>query len=121
MATDIPISTTLFHWQTQSGTREDSPTGRRYREHAHRGSHFLLFFQRRKQDNCRVTAPYTYLDPAIFVNHQGELPMSITWRLNHAMPAELLKETKVSAGDETPGTKANSVSDTLLQRRHPLP
>ena len=48
---DYPISPTLFHWQSQSGTREDSPTGRRNREHAQRGSHVLLFVRRRKQDD----------------------------------------------------------------------
>jgi len=32
------------------------------------------------------------------VTHQGERPMSITWRLRHAMPAELFEEMKVAAG-----------------------
>ena len=95
---DYPISPILFHWQTQSNTREDSPTGRRYREHAQRGSHILLFVRRRKQDDRRVTAPYTFLGPATYVTHKGERPMSITWRLHHPMPAELFEEMKVAAG-----------------------
>ena len=98
MYDDYPISPTLFHWQSQSNTREDSPTGRRYREHAQRGSHILLFVRRRKQDDRRVTAPYTFLGPATYVTHKGERPMSITWRLHHPMPAELFEEMKVAAG-----------------------
>jgi hypothetical protein len=98
MYDDYPISPTLFHWQSQSGTREDSPTGRRYREHAQRGSHILLFVRRRKQDERRVTSPYTFLGPGTDVTHQGERPMSITWRLHHPIPAELFEEMKVAAG-----------------------
>jgi len=98
MYDDYPISPTLFHWQSQSTTREDSPTGRRYREHAQRGSHILLFVRRRKQDERRITAPYTFLGPATYESHHGERPMSITWRLRHPMPAELFEEMKVAAG-----------------------
>jgi superfamily II DNA or RNA helicase/HKD family nuclease len=98
MYDDYPISPTLFHWQSQSTTREDSPTGRRYREHAHRGSHILLFVRRRKQDERRITDAYTFLGPATYESHHGERPMSITWRLHHPMPAELFEEMKVAAG-----------------------
>jgi superfamily II DNA or RNA helicase/HKD family nuclease len=98
MYDDYPISPTLFHWQSQSTTREDSPTGRRYREHAQRGSHILFFVRRRKQDERRITAPYTFLGPATYESHRGERPMSITWRLRHPMPAELFEEMKVAAG-----------------------
>ena len=94
----ITHSEDLIAWQPRNHTREDLPTGRRYREHAQRGSHILLFVRRRKQDDRRVTTPYTFLGPAIYVTHQGERPMSITWRLHHPMPAELFEEMKVAAG-----------------------
>jgi len=98
MYNDYPISPTLFHWQSQSNTREDSPTGRRYRDHAQRGSHILLFVRRRKQDERRITAPYTFLGPATYESHRGERPMSITWRLRQSMPVKLFEEMKVAAG-----------------------
>jgi hypothetical protein len=82
----------------QNYTREDSPTGRRYREHAQRGSHILLFVRRRKLDDRRVTTPYTFLGPTTYVTHQGERPMSFAWRLSHPMPTELFEEMKVAAG-----------------------
>jgi hypothetical protein len=40
---DYAISRDLIHWESQSVTRADSETGRRYQEHAGRGSHILLF------------------------------------------------------------------------------
>ncbi|MBP3866265.1 MAG: DUF3427 domain-containing protein, partial [Eggerthellaceae bacterium] len=43
MYNDYSISDTLFHWQSQSTTSADSPTGQRYIHHAERGSRILLF------------------------------------------------------------------------------
>jgi hypothetical protein len=45
-----------------------------------------------------AAAPCTFLGPAIYVTHQGERPMTITWRLYHPVPAELFEEMKVAAG-----------------------
>jgi len=98
MYNDYPISQTLFHWQSQNRTREESETGQRYIHHAKRGSQVLFFVRRRHKDSRGETAPYTFLGPATYVTHQGERPMSITWRLHHPMPAELFEEMKVAAG-----------------------
>lgn len=98
MYDDYPISPTLFHWQSQSATREQGSTGRRYRHHARLGSHVLLFVRRRRQDDRGETNPYTFLGPATYVSHQGERPMSIIWSLHRPMPAELFEEMKVAAG-----------------------
>ena len=98
MYKDYPISPTLFHWQSQSGTREASPTGQRYIHHAQRGSLVLLFVRRRNEDPRHETVPYTFLGPATYVAHHGERPMSITWRLHTPMPPELFEDTKVAAG-----------------------
>ena len=40
---DYAISPLLFHWQSQSGTTQASPTGQRYIHHRKRGGHVLLF------------------------------------------------------------------------------
>ncbi len=98
MYDDYPISQNLFHWQSQNRTREESETGQRYIHHAERDSQILLFVRRRHKDSRGETAPYTFLGPANYVTHRGERPMSITWRLHHAMPAELFEEMKVAAG-----------------------
>jgi len=98
MYRDYPISQTLFHWQSQNRTRADSTTGQRYIYHEERGSQVLLFVRQRHKDSRGETAPYTFLGPAVYVTHQGERPMSITWKMHHPMPAELFEEMKVAAG-----------------------
>jgi hypothetical protein len=95
---DYPISPTEFHWESQSVTRADSPTGRRYVNHEREGSHVLLFVRQRKKDGRGETMPYRFLGPVSYVRHEGERPMRIVWRLRHAMPAELFQEAKVVAG-----------------------
>ena len=43
MYEDYSINDELFHWQSQSTTGEDSPTGKRYRNHVKEGSRVVLF------------------------------------------------------------------------------
>ena len=81
---DHAISRELIHWESQSRTREDSETGRRYRGHAATGWGILLFAQHRKSDGA-----YYFLGPATYVRHEGEMPMAVTWRLRHALPGDL--------------------------------
>ncbi|WP_370614442.1 DUF3427 domain-containing protein [Mumia qirimensis] len=65
------------------------PTGRRYREHAERGSHVVLFVRDVQEDDFGTGAPYTCLGQVDYVEHTGERPMAITWRLRCPMPADL--------------------------------
>ena len=100
MYEDYSISEELFHWQSQSTTSADSPTGQRYIHHAERGSRVLLFVREFKQDRVLgAAAPYTYLRCARYVRHEGSRPMSITWNLARPIPAKYLKKTnKLVAG-----------------------
>jgi superfamily II DNA or RNA helicase/HKD family nuclease len=94
---DYAISPTEFHWESQSGTSQQSPTGQRYIRHRERAGHILLFVrQRRKQDGR--TVPYTFLGPCDHVSHKGDRPVAFVWRLRRAMPAGLFREAKVAAG-----------------------
>ena len=80
MYNDYSINESLFHWQSQSTTAENSPTGQRYIHHKERGSKVLLFVREFKSD--RVTGgaeAYTYLGTANYVKHTGSRPMNITW------------------------------------------
>ena len=43
MYNDYSINESLFHWQSQSTTVDNSPTGQRYIHHKERGSKVLLF------------------------------------------------------------------------------
>ena len=63
-----------------------------------RGNRILLFVRKTKNDSRGQTAAYTFLGSATYINHEGERPMSITWQLDHPMPAELFDEMKTAAG-----------------------
>lgn len=94
MYNDYSINESLFHWQSQSTTAEDSPTGQRYIHHVEWGSKVLLFVREFKSD--RVTGgaeAYTYLGTASYVKHEGSRPMNITWHLDRPIPARFLKKT----------------------------
>ena len=94
MYNDYSINESLFHWQSQSTTADNSPTGQRYIHHKERGSKVLLFVREFKSD--RVTGgaeAYTYLGTANYVKHQGSRPMNITWNLDRPIPAKFLKKT----------------------------
>lgn len=81
---DYAISSRLIHWESQSTTRADSPTGLRYRRHLERGSHVFLFARLRATDRA-----FWFLGPASYVSHIGERPMAVTWRLQHPLPGDL--------------------------------
>lgn len=89
MYRDFALSPELFHWESQSTTSAASPTGQRYINHREVGSHILLFVRETKKSVFGDGAPYVFLGPADYVSHEGERPMSITWRLRRAMPAEV--------------------------------
>ena len=77
---DYAISSTLFHWQSQSRTKSDSMVGLRYQNHMRLGVRILLFVQ------GSIGGPYVFLGDAQYVSHYGEKPMNITWQLKNALP-----------------------------------
>ena len=81
---DYAISRDLIHWESQSVTRADSETGRRYQEHARRGSHVLLFARLNTDERA-----FHFLGPATYVRHESEQPMAITWKLEYRLPGDL--------------------------------
>lgn len=94
MYRDYPISPTLFHWESQSTTSTDSPTGRRYLN----GASTVLLFVREQEKDEFGTSPYLFLGPANYVSHSGDRPIAITWQLVHAMPTDFFNSAKVAAG-----------------------
>lgn len=81
---DYAISRTLMHWESQSLTRADSPTGLRYRSHERDGRSIMLFTRLRADDRA-----FWFLGPATYRGHVGEKPMAITWELTHPLPGDL--------------------------------
>ncbi len=94
MYNDYSINEELFHWQSQSTTAENSPTGQRYIYHRAQDSRVLLFVREFKTDRISGgAAAYTYLGTASYVCHEGSRPMNITWKLGRPIPAKFLKKT----------------------------
>ncbi len=91
MYQDYAINDVLFHWQSQSTTPSDSPTGQRYIHHRQMGHRIALFVREYKTDGSG-TLPYTYLGTADYVTHTGSRPMNITWRLRRPIPARILNK-----------------------------
>lgn len=83
---DYAISRQLIHWESQSGLRADTPTGRRYQQHASLGHQILLFARLSADDRA-----FHFLGPATYVEHRGEMPMAITWRLRFPLPGDLFQ------------------------------
>jgi hypothetical protein len=78
---DFALSPTRFHWQSQSTTSENSPTGQRYVRQHENGATFLLFVRPKRTD------PFMFLGPLRYVSHSGSRPMSIYWDLEYPLPA----------------------------------
>lgn len=92
MYEDYSINEWMFHWQSQSTTSSESPTGQRYINNRKNGTKILLFVREFKSD-ISGAAPYTFLGLADYLKHDGSRPMSITWKLHCPIPAKFLKKT----------------------------
>lgn len=92
MYDDYSIDETLFHWQSQSNTSDDSTVGKRYIFHKNRGIKVLLFVREHRKDIFGVE-PYTFLGTADYLQHEGSKPMSVIWRLHKPIPAKFLKKS----------------------------
>ena len=96
MYRDYAISPELFHWESQNATSTTSGAGRRYLEQAGRQTHVVLFVREAPTDDLGAdTVPC--LGQATYVEHRGERPIAITWRLDRPMPAETFRVAGVMA------------------------
>ncbi len=84
---DYAINRELFHWESQSTTSAESPTGQRYIAHRANGTGVALFVRNGKKDANGHTAPYVCLGLVDYVSHTGSRPIAITWKLRTPMPA----------------------------------
>lgn len=88
---DYAINERLFHWQTQNKSSSNTEVGQRYINHRKMGTQIALFVREYKTQNG-YPSPYVFLGTADYVRHEGEKPMSITWKLHHEMPSYMVQE-----------------------------
>lgn len=91
---DYPISRTKLHWESQSTISQSSKTGRNYLNFKERG-YTVLFFVRIDKRQDGETCPFIFLGTAKdLLNYEGERPISMTWELEHPLPAELFEAAR---------------------------
>ena len=91
---DYPLAADLFHWESQNTAHRDTAAGRRYLA----GDSRVLLFVRESLKDDLGSAPYLCLGEATLVEHRGERPIAITWRLHRPMPPEVLQHGSVISG-----------------------
>ena len=89
---DYSISETLFHWQSQSTTSDNSSTGQRYINNQKLGTK-ILFFVRENKSSGGAAMPYTFLGLADYIKHDGSRPMNVVFKLHRPIPAKFMKKT----------------------------
>lgn len=97
MYRDYPISSKRLHWESQSNTSQDTPTGQNYIHHVELG-YTILFFARVRKTNGKLTSCFTFLGDGKFLNAKGNRPIAIEWELTHPMPAGFFHEAKLVSG-----------------------
>lgn len=78
---DRAVSRDLFHWKSQSQTREDSETGMRYQSIGIGQNRGILFVRENERH------PFLFVGEVCYLKHEGSRPMGIDWKLNVPMPA----------------------------------
>jgi hypothetical protein len=97
MYRDYALSPELFHWESQNATSTTSAAGKRYLGHQAMGSRVALFVRETPTDELGA-APFLCLGQASYVEHRGERPIAITWKLARPMPGETFRAASVVAG-----------------------
>jgi len=93
---DYAISDNLFHWESQSTTRVNSPTGQRYINQKPGGTNVALFIRRANVTSDGRTSAYFFAGLADYASHKGERPIAITWKLRHALPGDVFGEFRAA-------------------------
>ena len=92
---DYAINEKLFHWQSQSKTSVESPTGERYINHLKTGNKIALFVREYKLKEG-LTSPFTYLGTCVYRSHSGSKPISFIWELYEEIPASMINKANKS-------------------------
>jgi len=90
MYEDYAIDRRHIHWQSPN---DMSPTTRAGKVHIGDGSSAvpLIFIRVKRQEKGRPRPAYYFLGAAKCLEHRGERPISITWRLATELPAALFE------------------------------
>lgn len=85
------ISRREFEWQSQNRTRQQSALGQQIRQHREKGTAIHLFVRRMAKVRGQ-TQEFYYAGNLDFLEWEGEMPITVRWRLSHQMPERLWEE-----------------------------
>ena len=88
---DYALSAELIHWESQSTTSLSSITGKRYISQAKDGTNVALFARLVNSERS-----FIYLGLADYVQHRGERPIAITWKLRKPLPGDIYAQFAVA-------------------------
>jgi superfamily II DNA or RNA helicase len=91
---DYFISPDQLHWESQSTTTRQSPTGQRLIQGL--GRH--VFFVREDKAEGGRTAPFMCLGFGQVVSFEGEKPIQLVWKLDHVIPDHVYVRYRAAAG-----------------------
>ncbi|WP_052137005.1 DUF3427 domain-containing protein [Arthrobacter sp. PAMC 25486] len=97
MYKDYALSPDIFHWESQNATSPSSPVGKRYLDPRGHDSQVLIFTRDTADDETGLTMPYTSLGQVDYIQHKGEKPIAITWKLHRPMPADVYADAAAVA------------------------
>ena len=93
MYDDYALSETLFHWQSQNGTRNDLGKGLTYINHKKDNKNILLFVREKAKNEFNNRNGYVFIGKGDLKKHYGSKPMNIEWELQEPIPAYLWTES----------------------------
>ena len=92
-------SPTVFHWQSQNRTKQDSKHGQAIRHHDEKGIDVHLFVRPQSTEGGKA-APFVYCGQLDFMEWEGEQPISVRWRLRTPVPENWWRAFRVYGIDE---------------------
>ncbi|MGS2721008.1 DUF3427 domain-containing protein [Paraglaciecola aestuariivivens] len=82
---DYFVDQTTFHWQSQAKTKSESAKGKALQQ----DQNVYLFVRKHKLSGGKAS-PFYFLGKLDYKNHIGEMPMSVTWKLQTPLPPVLM-------------------------------
>ena len=92
MYRDYAINRELVHWESQSFITDRSATAQRYFNHRERGTSVLLFARETKDQRA-----FMCLGLGQHVEHRGERPVAVVWRLDTPLTEAFFLEARAGA------------------------
>ncbi len=105
---DYAIDPLHFHWQSPKKTHPEGARGKQITDTSRKK---LLFVRYRRELEDGRTCPFYYMGPVTLESLEGARPISVVWKMAHAIPAEIfaiqqrLDQESVASESENSETK----------------